>query len=76
MSMIQFKKFLLEKQAEWGREIQIQEMADQTGISRDTISRLMNQKITRVDEKTVFALCDFFGVPKGEPIPFLIYDPN
>ncbi len=75
MAMIKLKQYVLDKQAEWGREISIKEMSENSGISRDTISRMLNGSPTRVDENTVFALCDFFSVQPGDPIPFLIYDP-
>lgn len=77
MSMINLKQYVLEKQAEWGREIEIKEIAAVSGVSRDTISRLMRDKPpVRVDQGTVNGLCKFFGVNRGEPIPFLIYDPE
>lgn len=76
MPMIHFQEYLLNKQAEWGRPITVKEIAGTTGLSRDTITRLVKQRTTRVDEGTVNALCKFFGVERGEPIPFLIYDPD
>ncbi len=76
MAMIQLKQYVLKKQAEWGREITIKEMSEKSGISRDTISRMLSGKPKRIDENTVFALCGFFNVPPGSPIPFLVYTPE
>jgi DNA-binding Xre family transcriptional regulator len=76
MAMVKLKQFVLEKQAREGREILLKEIAEESGISHDTISRLWNDKTTRVDEKTIFGLCKYFGVQPGQPIPFLIYDPD
>ena len=76
MTMIKLKQYLLEKQAEWGREISIKEISEQSGLSRDTISRMLNGHPTRVDQGTIFALCSFFKVDPGTTIPFLVYDPD
>lgn len=73
--MIKLAQYRLEKQAEWGREITIKEMAEATGISRDTISRLLKGTPTRIDKNTIYALCEFFGVPPG-PVPFIVYEPE
>lgn len=74
--MIHLNEFVLNKQAEWGKRLTITEIATGAGISRDTVTRMMDKKSppVRIDEKTVFALCRFFGVTKGDPVPFLIYD--
>jgi transcriptional regulator with XRE-family HTH domain len=75
MPMIVLRDYVLQKQAEWGREILIKDIASATGLSRDTVSRMWNGKVRNASEDTLFALCQFFGVPKGEPIPFVRYDP-
>lgn len=74
--MIVLKDYVLQKQAEWGREILIKDIADGAELSRDTVSRLWNGKVKNASEDTLFALCRFFGIPKGEPIPFVRYDPD
>lgn len=76
MPMIVLRDYVLQKQAEWGREILIKDIASATGLSRDTVSRMWNGKVRNASEDTLFALCQFFGVPKGEPIPFVRYDPE
>lgn len=76
MAMIQLKQFMLNKQAELGRTIGPSELARETGINRQTIYCLLNRHVKRVDEKTIFALCKYFGIADGEPIPFLIYEAN
>lgn len=70
--MITLAQYRLQKQAEWGREISIKEMAEATGVSRDTISRLLKGTPTRIDKNTIYALCKFFDVPPG-PVPFIVY---
>lgn len=77
MPMIHLKQFVLNKQAEWGRSLDIKEIAEGAGISRDTVSRLMQDNPpVRLDETTVNKLCKFFGVKPGAPVPFVIYDPR
>lgn len=75
MSIVKLKQYVLQKQAEWGREITIKEISEQTGVSRDTISRMLNASPTRIDEGTIKSLCKFFNVPAG-PVPFIIYQPD
>lgn len=76
--MIELKKYVLNKQAEWEREIPIKELVEKTGISRATITRLLSssKKQTRIDEATISALCKFFKVEPGSPVPFLLYTPT
>jgi DNA-binding Xre family transcriptional regulator len=52
-----FKKIVLIRQAELGREITQEEISQQTGISRVTIGKWMsNRPMTRFDSETVLAL--------------------
>ena len=76
MPMIHLQQYVLERQAKIGRPISVSEIAAGSGLSRDTVNRLLKHNVTRADERTIFALCKFFDVPKGKPIPFLIYDPD
>lgn len=39
----------------------IQEVHERTGLSRNTISNLYNDKVTRIDYETVEKLCRLFG---------------
>jgi len=39
----------------------IQEVHERTGLSRNTISNLYNDKATRIDYETVEKLCRLFG---------------
>lgn len=44
------------------RRISLAEVARDTGLSRQTISRLVNQPdLERIDVNTVSVLCDYFG---------------
>lgn len=75
MPMVNLKNYVIKKQAEWGREIKIKDIVEKADLSRDTVSRLWNGKTKNIHQDTLFKLCEFFGVPRGEPIPFVIYDP-
>ena len=76
MPMVQLKQFVLEQQAKRGEEITVTEIAEFGGISRQAVARMMTGKPTRVDQNTIYAICEFFGIEKGQPIPFLVYDPE
>lgn len=75
MGVFRFKQFVLEKQVEWGREITIKEISENTGLSRTTVSKILNSQTNRIDEGTIIALCKFFKVPPG-PVPFIVYEPG
>lgn len=36
-------------------------MAQLVSLSPDTLNRIANQKVTRIDHDTIEKLCDFFG---------------
>ena len=50
-----------------GREkYQIQDVHEKTGLSRMTISKLYNEKSTRIDFDTILKLCQLFDCEVGE----------
>jgi len=50
-----------------GREkYQIQDVHEKTGLSRMTISKLYNEKSTRIDFDTILKLCQLFECEVGE----------
>ena len=53
-------------------DLKVEHVAKQTGINRDTISRLRRGKTHRYDADVLAKLAEFFGVPEGQPVPFLI----
>lgn len=61
-----------EKERQLGRRLTIGEVAEQTGLSRDAISGLLNSKTGRFDSDTIARMCEYFGVREGEQVPFLI----
>ena len=42
------------------KHLNITELSEITGISRNTISNIYNEKTTRIDLKTVTVLCGYF----------------
>jgi DNA-binding Xre family transcriptional regulator len=72
--MIQFPQFKRQREVELDRDFSIKEIAEGSGVSADTISRLLRGKVKRMDEKTMNGLCAFFGVEPGQPVPFIIYE--
>ncbi len=41
-------------------------LAQRVNLSPDTLNRIANQKITRIDHETIDKLCDFFGCELGD----------
>jgi putative transcriptional regulator len=55
------KVLLAEKELKEGRKISYRALAEETGLSLDTITAYMNQRVSRYDESTLLALCNYFG---------------
>jgi len=53
-------ELLSQMQIDRGERISVTEIHRATGISRQTIHRWMNNDLSRFDEDTVIAFCDFF----------------
>lgn len=68
-------RFWQEKELELGRRVTVSEVARQTGVSRNTIQRLLDGDSSRFDGQTLSAICTYFHVPAGR-IPFLVYEPD
>lgn len=43
------------------RRYSIKDVHEKTGLSRNTISNLYNDKATRIDFETIYKLCALFG---------------
>ena len=48
------------------KRFSIQDVHEQTGLSRNTISNLYNDKASRVDYETVLKLCKLFDCSIGD----------
>lgn len=48
------------------RKMSIQDVHEQTGLNRNTISNLYHEKVKRVDYDTIDKLCTLFGCTVGE----------
>lgn len=53
------------------KHLNITELSEITGISRNTISNIYNEKTTRIDLKTVTVLCSYF---KCTPNDLIVID--
>lgn len=60
-----------QKEKELGRRLTYREVQEATGVDARSISKLKGGKVARFDADILAPLCEFFGVPDGEPIPFL-----
>ena len=70
------KQFVRQKAAEWNRDITWTEISEKTGIDENTLTRFSKNRSKRVDLGVLYKLCEFFGVPDGAPIPFLVFKKN
>lgn len=74
--MIKNELFTMWKNAELaqGRDIDIKEVSEATGLNWETVANLKEGKTTRFDANVIAQICKFFGVKPGQPVPFLIFD--
>ena len=49
-----------------GRRITLNEVSDETGISRPTLTRISNVPGYNTNTETISALCDYFEIEPGE----------
>ena len=71
MIKCRLEKLILDKQVHEGRKITNREIAEKTGISASTISRLASNQITRFEAETLASLCAYFDCTLGD---LLIYE--
>lgn len=72
MIISELSKFWSNKEAEWGREITVNEVAKETKLDWETVNNLKKGVTNRYDGHVIGRICDFFKVPEGNPAPFLI----
>lgn len=51
-------------------KMSIQDVADKTGLNRNTISSFYNEKAKRIDYETITKLCELFNCSIGELFEF------
>jgi len=72
MIYIQIKVLIKAKKAQWGRKITLNEVANSTGISRMTLSRMINNQgystlTDHLDKLCTFFECELFELVKYVP---------
>ena len=60
----------LNYQAKIGRKVSLRDVAESTGISHATLSRIEQGKTERIDFETLVKLCTFYGVGVGDILEF------
>ena len=48
------------------KKVNIQKVHEKTGLTRNTISNLYNEKTTRIDYETIDKICEYFNCQVGE----------
>jgi len=66
MIRILLKQQMDEKSFNEGRRITFQEVSEQTGISKPTLTRIANVPGYSATTDTIDALCDYFGCLPGD----------
>ena len=66
MIRILFRQALDEKSFKEGRRITLNEVSEETGISRPTLTRISNVPGYNTNTDTISALCDYFEIEPGE----------
>ena len=71
--MIRFKlkELIAEKEFQEGRRVMISEIAEQTGIARTTLSRILNQPGWSTRTEYVDRLCAFFDCRVEELLEYV-----
>ena len=70
MIYIQIKEVMRAKMVAWGRKITLSELAEATGISRMTLSRMINNQGYSTVTSHLDKLCEFFGCELHELIKY------
>jgi len=61
------------KQEKEGKLIKVSDVAEATDVDRRSITRLLKgDPPKQFQSKVIGPLCEYFDVPHGEPVPFLI----
>ena len=71
MIYIQIKEVIQAKSIAWGRRITLNELANATGISRMTLSRMVNNQGYSTVTDQLDKLCTFFECEIQELVKFL-----
>jgi DNA-binding Xre family transcriptional regulator len=73
------RKLRMDYQAKLGRPIEQKEVAEAVGVHENTLSRIEQGKITRIDFDTLIKLCGFYSGVLERAVgvgDLLEYDPN
>jgi putative transcriptional regulator len=65
-----------DKERRENRRITLSEVSKETGLAPDTIRKIRENQTSRFDAPVLAALCKYFDVEPGEPVPFLVYAPE
>lgn len=74
MIRVHFKKLLDDKSFEAKRRITLNEVAEVTGISRATLTRVANVPGYNTNTDTLDALCKYFDCSPGELLSYIEED--
>lgn len=75
--MIRFKlrELMADRQFKSGRMVTVQEIAEETGIHRATLSKILNERGYNTGTENLDSLCDYFGC-RIEDLVEVVPDPS
>ncbi|MEW6426196.1 MAG: helix-turn-helix transcriptional regulator [Bacillota bacterium] len=71
MIVLRFEELLREKERQEGRRITIKEVAKETGISRQTLTRLSDPRGHVTNTAVLDRLCKYFRCQPGELLEYI-----
>lgn len=74
MLRFRLKERIAEKEFQERRRIAIQEIAEHSGVTRNTLSKLLNQHDVSVRTETLDRLCAYFGCPIDDLVEYIPED--
>lgn len=67
------KLLIAQREIESSQKLTYERLADEIGLSRNTVGRLAENKTDRIDFLTLDKLCTYFGCTIGD---ILMYEPD
>lgn len=61
-----FAALLAEKRIKERRNVSLQEVAKETGVSRQALYKWENNRVNRFDVPVINAMCKYFGIEPGQ----------
>ncbi len=71
MLRFKLKELIAEKEFQEGRRVTVLEISEQTGIARNTLSKMLNQPGASVRSEYLDRLCSYFNCPIEQLVEYI-----